>query len=59
MTWFKGTAEMKTSNSKESPKKKIRRKKTLSKLRSKLHYIEEKLLEKTKDIVNQEKTEKT
>ena len=39
---------MKTSTPKESPKKRNRRKKTLSKLRSKLRYTEEKLLERTK-----------
>jgi deoxyribodipyrimidine photolyase len=35
---------MKTSTPKESPKKRNRRKKTLSKLRSKLRYTEKKLL---------------
>lgn len=46
---------MKTSTPKESPKKRKRRKKTQSKLRLKLRYTEEKLLERTKEMVNLKK----
>ena len=46
---------MKTSTPKESPKKRNRRKKTEEQCRSKLRYTEEKLLERTKEMVNLKK----